>query len=164
MVYEDENCNGDNFIVRPDINHLNSGNLIDYTNDVGMAKAKGSWDYYDHTFHPILAERRSKSVNLPLQMEFEFFEGDREFIAGQPLVRSKYRDFTGKKSYTIRNLGKKTNAAAPLSSCYNFAQMTGWMDETNADTIDWNSGKPAFMKAALVKDQVSGVSGIKIRE
>jgi len=79
MVYEDENCNGDNFIVRPDINHLNSGTLPDYIANVGMAHAKGSWDFYDHHFHKILEERRSKSVLLPRQMEFEFFEGDRVF-------------------------------------------------------------------------------------
>jgi hypothetical protein len=61
-------------------------------------------------------------------------------------------------------LDKASNNAAPLSSCYNFAQMTGWKDETNADTIDWNSGKLPGDRAPLVKDQVSGVSGIKIRE
>lgn len=95
MVYEDENCIGDNFIVRPDINHLNSNRLPDYASNVNFAKEKGSWDFYDHTFHPILAERRSKSVMLPLEMEFEFFEGDRVFKPSEKLARSKLRDFTG---------------------------------------------------------------------
>jgi len=68
------------------------------------------------------------------------------------------------KSYTIRNLDKNANPKADHSTCYNFAQMTGWMDETNIDSIDWNDMKPDAIRAPLVKDQVSGVSGIKIRE
>jgi hypothetical protein len=95
MVYEDENCNGDNFIVRPDINHLMAGKMTDYASGKDMAKEKGSWDFYDHTYHQILEERRSKSVMLPREMEFEFFEGDRVFEAGQALKRTKERDFTG---------------------------------------------------------------------
>ena len=97
-------------------------------------------------------------------MEFEFFEGDR-FFTGPPYVRTKHRDFTGQRSYTIRNLDKATNNMAPKASCYNFAQMQSWFDETNVDVIDWNDMLPSHIfRAPLIKDQVSGVSGIKIRE
>ena len=39
--------------------------MNEYITNVNFAKEKGSWDYYDHTHHKILAERRSKSVMLP---------------------------------------------------------------------------------------------------
>lgn len=79
-----------------------------------MEQEKGSWTYYGQSI-PFNQERLARSVDLAVGIEFEIFEGRKDFnmfsfkdledaFTAGSFVRDPNWEFKGEDSYTIRSM------------------------------------------------------------
>jgi hypothetical protein len=138
-----------------------------------MEKEKGSWTYYGQSI-PFNQERMARSVDLAVGIEFEIFEGKKEFnmfsfkdleagfAVGGGLIFEANWEFKGEDSYTIRSMDgpKCVDGVAPVPrNCYNFPERYWAEGHSPKQKADWDttwnpSGFSPHMR----------VPGFKIRE
>jgi len=108
------------------------GSDAEYIANNAYQKERGSWTHYGQNI-PFMQDRKARSVDLAVGIEFEIFEGRTDFnalpydelmqaIADDIYTADPGWEFRGQESYTIRSaVGQACDSGQRVSrTCYNF--------------------------------------------